>query len=319
MPNRIEGAAAGGIGHVTGARSLTGSLDFEAMGAGATAFMNKAEAQNKAAIDGDGIGLRYGEQSAYGKMNQAQRYSYVKSVVRAKNPSKINDTAYLSGLISRMRSTSCIGYTMEVLAAGYAAAGQSERWSEIQRIVRAAGVIGTVLMPELQKDGWQGVYWNADTRTYRGPRSSAGDAGRMKDHNYFVSKFVDRASGEFKQGASYYGTTPSLGLLNFFAAPAGSDPRPDPSQLAHLRAVPFWVGVAASGYHTFPGTGLKVRDSHVARNPEDRTNFENRPFEDLDYAWDTANRRRKTTPEGRPVYSEEQSGVMLVPPGTWSN
>jgi len=228
--------------------------------------------------------------------------------------------------MGRMKSTSCIGYTMEGLAAGYAAAGQSARWQEIQTAVRAKGVIGTVLMSELQKDGWEAVYWNADTGKYRGPTLTANDKQRAGDHAFFNSKFMSGgkfkagvdASGKPIAGRDYYGTYPKRALTNFFSATGAGQPKADPAQLAHLKNVPYWVGVAAGGYHTFPGVGGQVRDSHVARNPDDGTNIENRPFQNLDLAWDTAARKYRTDAQGKPVYSEEQSGIMLIPPGSWT-
>ena len=307
---------------------LAGRLDFAKVSAAAVAFMDRSERENGAAIKADGVGLRYGERSEYGKMNQAQRFAYVQGIVKQKHPDKANDRAYINSLMARMKPTSCIGYTMEGLAAGYAAAGQSARWAEIQAAVRAKGTIGTVLVAELQKDGWEAVYWNADTGTYRGPTATANDKQRMKDHQFFISKFMGRdgvfkpgldAQGKPIAGRDYYGTYPQHALVNFFSAPKGSQPKVNDAQLAHLKNAPYWVGVAASGYHAFPGAGTRVRDSHVARNPDDVTNIENRPFQDLDYAWDTAARRRKTTADGKPVYSEEQSGVLVVTPGTWTN
>ena len=307
--------------------ALVGTLDFARVTTATLAFMDQAERDNKAAIARDGVGLRYGEKSPFGKMSPADRFAFVQKIVKEKNPQKANDPAYIKGLIARMKPTSCIGYTMEALKAGYTAAGQTARWNEIVAAVRAKGTIGTVLCAELQKDGWESVYWNADTGTYRGPTATANDKQRAQDHAFFNNKFG--ANGTFKPGVDaagkpiagrdYYGTYPQHALTNFFAGKNGAAPARDKAVLAHLEKVPLWIGVAASGYHTFPGQGLKVRDSHVARNPDDRTNIENRPFEELDLAWDSASHAYKRDATGKPVYSEEQSGVMVIPPGTWTN
>jgi hypothetical protein len=307
---------------------LTKPLDFKKVTTAALAFMAKSEKENNAAIAADGVGLRFGERSPYGKMTPTERKAFVTNIVKQKHPEKANDAAYINGLMTRMKSTSCIGYTMEGLAAGYKAAGQTARWTEIAAAVKAKGTIGTTLVAEMQKDGWEAVYWNADTGTYRGPTETANDKQRLNDHAYFNNKFIGK-QGQFKPGVDeagkpiagrdYYGTYPQRALVNFFGGPAGTEAVANKTQLAHLKNAPYWVGVAAGGYHTFSGSNLNVRDSHVARDPDDKTNLENRPFQELDLAWDKATRNYKKAADGTAVYSEEQSGVLVIPPGTWTN
>jgi hypothetical protein len=307
---------------------LGGDLDFNAVSKAAVEYLNQTKKENDAAIAKDGVGLRYGAKSAFGKLSRPERYKYVQNIVRRKNPGEVMNADYINGLLDRMRGTSCIGYTMESLAAGYAAAGKSERWNEIAGIVRAKGTIGTVLVAELQKDGWEAVYWNADTKTYRGPTEGPKDKQRRDDHQFFMTKFLNR-DGSFRPGVDasgaplprrdYYGTYPQHAMLNFYAGPPNSIPKLDQTVLAKLKNVPYWVGVAASGYHCIQGEGNELRDSHMARDPDDLTNVERRPFEEMTHAWNTAARKTRKTPEGDPVFSEELSGVLVVPPGTWGN
>lgn len=302
------------------------SQDFKNITLGAQAFMDKAEADNKAAFDANGIGLLYGANSAFAKLSPSEKTRFVRNAVAKKDPIKARDPAFIAGLIKKLQATSCIGYALKVVGAGYAAAGKADRWEQIRQIVKSEGTIGTTLARELQADGWEAVYWNSDTTGYHGPPPvpHTKTAQVVIDQtNVFNPRFIDRKTGTFKPafdqagqpipGRDYFKLFPRSGLLNFQPLHG----RPNLDALAPLKSVPFFVGVAASGYHTILGQGTTLRDSHLMRNPDDRTNIENRPFYDITYEYNLDTKKNQPAPGGGFEPSIEQSGLIMVPPGTF--
>lgn len=175
------------------------------------------------------------------------------------------------------KENSCIGWAMENVGAAYAAAGKSARWREIQATVTANGSKGTDLAKELKKDGWESVYWNPDAK-----HPDDGNA----EHSF--------SAVQVGRGKGYYGVAVDHTVQNYRPT-AGEGTTEDQSGTAKLNKVPFFFGLAKGGMHTFVGREGKVNEFHWAEMPDSQHAIEERPLKD--FPWN--------------------SGLIMVPPGTW--
>lgn len=219
-------------------------------------------------IERTGVGLYYGDHSSLNDMTKAERQEWIDSnAVEGTNP----PTA------SELRKSSCIEWAMENVGAAYIKAGKAERWSEIRRTVLSNGAKGTDLAKELQKDGWEGVYWNPDARNP--------DDGN-NEHSYTAAITA--------RGKAYYGIDVDHRVVDYRPT-EGKGTELNMEGVEKLRQVPFFFGLAKGGMHTFVGREGKVNEFHWDHKPDSRLAIEERPIEE--FPWN--------------------SGVVMIPPGTW--
>lgn len=219
-------------------------------------------------IEKSGVGIYYGDHSSLKGTSFGERQSWIQDNATAgTNPPQA----------SELKESSCIGWAMENVKAAYVNAGKSERWSEIERIVYSQGTKGTDLAKELQKDGWEAVYWNPDARN---PNDS------NAEHSY--------TAAITKRGQPYYGIKVNHRVVDYRPT-EGKDTQLDMSGIEKLREVPFFFGLAKGGMHTFVGREGKVNEFHWTALPNDKNAIEERPLEQ--FPWN--------------------SGVIMIPPGTW--
>lgn len=178
---------------------------------------------------------------------------------------------------SSIKENSCIGWVLENVGAAYAAAGKSDRWAEIQRTVVAKGSKGTDLAAELKKDGWQSIYWNPDAKNP--------DDGNA-EHSF--------SAVQVSKGKGYYGIAVDAQVTNYRPT-EGKGTKQDMSGVEKLREVPFFFGLAKGGMHTFVGRKGEVNEFHWAEMPDSKRAIEQTPLEK--FGWN--------------------SGLIMVPPGTW--
>jgi LysM repeat protein len=233
--------------------------------AGAQSIEMRMKAHNDA-IDKTGIGLYYGDHSSFKTMTADERKAWVSENAKpgATPP-------------ATQKENSCIGWAMENVGAAYAAAGKGERWAEIQRTVVAKGSKGVDLAKELQKDGWQAVYWNPDAK-----HPDDGNA----EHSFSATQ-VDRGNG-------YYGLKIDAKVENYRPTD-GQGTKQDLSGIEKLNQVPFFFGLAKGGVHTFVGRKGEVNEFHWSEMPDSHHAIQQTPLKD--WGWN--------------------SGVIMVPPGTW--
>lgn len=222
--------------------------------------------QHLDAIEKTGVGVYYGDHSSMKTMTQKERQEW--ATQNAKPGSTPN---------ANFKESSCIGWAMENVGAAYAAAGKSGRWNEIMSIVAAKGSKGTDLAKELQKDGWQAVYWNPDAK-----KPNDGNA----EHSFSASQVA--------KGKPYYGINIDAQVTNYRPTDGGGT-KQDLSGIDKLSKVPFFFGLAKGGMHTFVGRNGNVNEFHWNHMPDSKTSIEERPLKD--WGWN--------------------SGVIMVPPGTW--
>jgi hypothetical protein len=178
---------------------------------------------------------------------------------------------------SSIKENSCIGWAMENVGAAYKAAGKADRWAEIQHIVVSKGSKGMDLAKELKKDGWQSIYWNPDAKH---PDDS------NPEHSFSALQVA--------RGQGYYGVDVDAQVINYRPTD-GQGTTLDTSGLDKLKKVPFFFGLAKGGVHTFVGRQGEVNEFHWSAMPDDHGSIQQTPLKD--WGWN--------------------SGLIMVPPGTW--
>jgi LysM repeat protein len=256
-----------GTGGVTGTVSRPNDVGNK-MAAGGAQSIEMRMKRHLDSIEKTGIGTYYGDHSPWKSMDAASRQRWIEENVKpgATPPSP-----------SSIKESSCIGWAMENLGAAYAAAGKTERWNEIVRIVTSKGSRGMDLAKELKKDGWLAIYWNPDTK-----HPSDGNP----EHPFSALQVA--------RGRGYYGLAIDAQVINYRPT-EGKGTRQDLSGIEKLKQVPFFFGVAKGGVHTFVGRYGEVNEFHWAEMPNSKRAIEQTPLEQ--WGWN--------------------SGIIMVPPGTW--
>ena len=231
---------------------------------GYDSITSKMQAHNSA-IDRTGTGLFYGDHSSFKTMTSTEKRDWIAANAKpGTNP-------------AMPRESSCIGWALENVGAAYKAAGKGERWNEIYSTVTRNGAKGTDLAKELQKDGWEAVYWNPDAK--------------HPDDNNAEHSF---SASQVARGKPYYGIKVQHQVTDYRPT-EGEGTKQDMSGIAKLKKVPFFFGLAKGGVHTFVGREGKVNEFHWSSMPDSKHAIEENPLQD--FMWN--------------------SGVIMVPPGTW--
>jgi hypothetical protein len=242
------------------------------MAQGGKTYLNGRMQANDAALAATGIGLYYGNNSAFSGMTAREQAEWVER-------NRTSPSAQMP------RKSSCIDWAMENVGGAYKAAGQGERWKEIQRTVYANGGKGTVLAAELQKDGWESAYFNPDTK------NTPPFGARMDSEHKYTADRVN-------EGKPYYGIRVDHKVVDYAPA-AGTGTTANSTGLDQLRQVPFFFGISRGGEHTFVGQNGRLNELHWRGMPNDAKVLEERGLESI--------------PQGFTI----GSGVVMVPPGTW--
>jgi len=251
-------------------------------------------AAHRAAIKNTGLGLYYGDHSSFHQDILRGDRSSLQGQIDAMGAGEWRMTSIEPGLITlenpsgqttRLQESSCIGWVMQNVRMAYEGAGNSERFAEISRRVKEADLRGTVLCEELQKDGWAAVFYSPRTAqdlAESGEREKLGALAMAEAGARVWKSPVAGSSGvrcdEVITG--YRGVAPD----NHTEA-----------LLEKLENVPFFVGVANGGIHTFVGHNGNVCDFHWTAQPDDPNAMTENPVRQ--WKWDT--------------------GLYMVPPGYW--
>jgi hypothetical protein len=249
---------------------------------------------HKTAIDRIGIGLYYGDHSRFHEDILGGNHSDLQTEIDAMSagnwrlgslePGAV-EIESASGQSVRVQESSCIGWVMQNVKGAYEGAGHGERFDEINQRVKEADLRGTVLCEELQKEGWTAVFYSprtADDLAAAGEREKLGALNMAKAGSRVWKSPVLGSSG-----------------VRCDAVITGyRDMAPDDeteAQLRKLENVPFFVGVANGGIHTFVGHNGYVCDFHWTAQPDDKNAMTENPIRE--WKWDT--------------------GLYMVPPGYW--
>jgi hypothetical protein len=238
-----------------------------------------AKGEHRLSIMEHGVGTYYGSDSIYARMDETKKRNYV-----------TNAATDAIGAGANPKSTDCMEWSMEHLSKAYERAGMSARWAQIDKKVRNEAssdprlqMRATVLAQELQKDGWEAVYFNPDVPHTK----NLPDVPAQQAHKDSVRLVIDKK-------APYYGLHVKHQVLNY-SPRARSGTTPDSTGIDKLEQVPFFFGFARAGYHSFVGYDGKVSEVHRNMGPEDAKLIDEVPLRQ--FVWD--------------------SGIIMVPPKTW--
>lgn len=249
---------------------------------------------HKTAIEQTGVGLYYGDHSPFhdailrgdrpGLQTQIDAMSAGNWRMESIEPGAVVIENPL-GRAARIRESSCIGWVMDNVKAAYEGAGIEARFAEISSRVKDADLRGTVLCEELQKDGWTAVFYcprTAGDLEDSGEREKLGALNMAKAGARVWKSPVPGSAGVRCDAVitGYRGVTPD---------------RKTEALLEKLENVPFFVGVANGGIHTFVGHKGSVCDFHWTAQPDDKNAMTENSVRD--WKWDT--------------------GLYMVPPGYW--
>ena len=243
-------------------------------------------------IKNSGIGLMYGPNSNFAKLDENQKSEFL---ARSRKPGSAAPVP---------QETSCIGFVLNQLEQGYKRAGRTDRWKEIDDVVRINNGDGNFLLRELKKDGWTTVYFNPDVKN---PNTLVPGASKPADHHVWTASEVKKGrnylSGvKLPNGDRFEGIPIDKQMINYrLTNPYDYATTTETEEIQKLRDAPLFVGIANGGYHVYLGSQGNVIESHSTRGPTDPTNMEIRPF----------------TEWGLLKGESYLSGVIAVPPGSW--
>ncbi|SEK68795.1 hypothetical protein [Nitrosovibrio tenuis] len=249
---------------------------------------------HRTAIDNTGVGLYYGDHSPFHQDILRGDHAALQTQIDAMSAGDWRmvsvDPGFVtlenrSGQAARLQESSCIGWVMQNVKGAYEGAGVEERFVEINRRVKQADLRGTVLCEELQKDGWKAVFYSprtAEDLSESGEREKLGALNMAKAGARIWKSPVPGSNGVRCDAviSGYRGITPDSHTE---------------ALLEKLENVPFFVGVANGGIHTFVGHQGKVCDFHWTAQPDDKNAMMENPVRQ--WKWDT--------------------GLYMVPPGYW--
>ncbi len=277
-----------------------------------------------------GVGLFYGWKSRYSPIypskdgnpptywTDAQRMGFVHEKLKPSFKKTFKNSSQLTSWLQKtvgiqsqaprtgdIEMTSCIMWVIKHLEAAYAAAGKAPRWQQIREILRKQDDRGIVLLDELQKDGWEAIYWNPDTQT-------PDDSSERKIWHSKSARAAAKVKGYYPTWYTRSNPAPANEyikidhmMINYRPTP-GSSTRQDTRAIENLKQVPFWVGIANFGEHSFVGYYVNISAAHSPFLPNNRDNIELSKFQPWGKAWSE-----------RYGGDKYLSGVIMVPPGTW--
>jgi hypothetical protein len=249
---------------------------------------------HRTAIDDTGVGVYYGDHSPFhdailrgdnrGLQTQIDAMSAGNWRMGSIEPGSVI-IENPSGKAARIRESSCIGWVMDNVRAAYEGAGIEARFAEIKSKVKEADLRGTVLCEELQKDGWTAVFYcprTAQDLEAAGEREKLGALNMARAGARVWKSPVPGSTGIRCDAVitGYRGVMPDSNTE---------------ALLEKLENVPFFVGVANGGIHTFVGHKGSVCDFHWKAQPDDKDAMTENPIRQ--WEWDT--------------------GLYMVPPGYW--
>ncbi len=172
-----------------------------------------------------------------------------------------------TSLVDQLEPTSCVGLTLNSLAAGFRAPGDAalERaWKKAYDYTRLNDVDGSALLDALQKLGWKICYWNPAPQNNEKWDREDGERKSKGSHAWRYYTVTNR-------GTYYHNKVDDPTWLVGFGTRVPSD----------FKSVPYFAGVAHAGYHVFPGFQGQVIEAHSTRKLTSIDNLEENPFNPL--------------------------------------
>lgn len=273
-----------------GAAGFTGAVEF-------TAAEIAAHQRNVGSITGNArryLEDVYRDHLAFFRRYGVSKYYGDRSVLldtRAKRIAALKQAGAPAELIDQLQPSSCIGLSLNALAAGFRAPGDANLESallKIQQFARANDLDGSAVLHALRKLGWRVCYWNPSPQENARWDAEERDWASKGWHAYRFSTVMNR-------GNYYFNAVDDKSLLVGFGTRVPTA----------FRSAPFFIGVAHTGYHVFPGFAGNVIEAHSTRALTSINNLETSPFNPLA----TGGGPRWTPKE------KYRSGLIALPPG----
>lgn len=199
-------------------------------------------------------------------------------------------------IVDQLLPTSCVDLAMDCLKKGFEKTGQADLWDRIFRFMIKNEKDANSLQHALQQLGWKVLYWNGDVS-----QNAAWDAKEEKANPTNSDHFYGEHSYRWKTVSTtkrYY-----QNYVDDFSSLVNMGTRiPE-----KFKAVPFWVGTAHTGYHTFPGTYGQAMEAHSIMISTSKRMVEAGPFNPMDD-------ENRGSPRGL-TNGRFRSGLIAVPPG----
>lgn len=186
---------------------------------------------------------------------------------RAKRIAALRAAGAPTSLVDQLQPTSCIGLTLAALGRAFHAPGDPalvSAWAKALAFTRANDLDGCALLHALQKLGWRIAYWNPAPQNNEMWDRQDGNR-RSKGWHAYRYLTVNR------YGTYYFNKVDDKSLLVGFGT----------NVPAAFRSAPFFVGIAHTGYHVFPGFKGDVIEAHSTRPLNSIDNLEKSPFNPL--------------------------------------
>lgn len=198
-----------------------------------------------------------------------------------------------ASMMRQMENTSCVGMALSCLKQAFQATGQSAQWDKVRKFTYRNNVGGTALQHALQQLGWRLYYWNPESLSTIDRETKKWDAEEKnwKSKGWHNYRYITVKN----HGRYWYNKVDDKYTLVGFG-----DGTP-----SILYKVPFWVGIAHTGYHVFPGTFENVIEAHSTRHITSYQNLEFSVFSPM---------RKGGGPRWTSV-EKYRSGMIALPPG----
>jgi hypothetical protein len=235
----------------------------------------------------------YSDHLAFHRRHGVSKYYGDRSVLlntRAKRIEALRRAGAPVSLVDQLQSTSCIGLSLQALATGFRTPGDANLESafiKIDRFARANDLDGSAVIHALQKLGWKVYFWNPSPQDNARWDAEERNWASKGWHAYRFSTVNNR-------GNYYYNQVDDKTLLVGFGTQVP----------AAFRSAPFFIGVAHTGYHVFPGFEGGVIEAHSTRALSSVNNLEKSPFNPLG----SGGGPRWTPTE------KDRSGLIALPP-----
>ena len=212
----------------------------------------------------------YSDHLAFHRRHRVSKYYGDRSTLlntRAKRIEALRRAGAPVLLVDQLVPTSCIGLSINALGTGFRAPGEANlesAFQKIHRFAKANALDGSAVLHALQKLGWKVHYWNPS------PKDNA--SWDAEERNWASKGWhAFRYNTVMNKGNYYFNRVDDKSLLVNF----------DTQVPAAFRSAPFFIGVAHTGYHVFPGFQGGVIEAHSTRALSSINNLEKSPFNPL--------------------------------------
>ncbi len=226
-----------------------------------------------------GVSPFYGSATKFAEMSIEERRNYLARM--GKDPS----------IADKMSKTSCIGLTLKCYEKAFKETNQLALYRKIQKFTAANNYDGSAMVEAFRRLGWYVMYWNPDpslNEAYDAAEKARNPNNDSRAWGYHAYRhlMVNRHKKYFKNPVDDITSLVGFGTNS-------------PQHI--LGQAPMLIGVASTGYHTYPGMYGVIIEAHSTRSITDRFTVETSKFNPI---------ANGGAPRGKFL-----TGIIAVPPG----